>query len=80
MDEICRAFATTPEIVRGRRRDAVSCMDRCAVIRALYTTHPDYSSTKIGMLVNRHHTTVLFHLGKLRKKDGTPRRCGCLEG
>ena len=60
-----RIYLVDAEDIRGPKRDARTCEARFAVIAAL--SDMGWSSTRIGSLLNRHHTAVLYALGRLAK-------------
>ena len=61
LHHVCDRTGLTFEALRGRQRRHAPHRRRAA--RLLHRL--GYSSTDIGYALNRHHTTVLHHLGRL---------------
>jgi chromosomal replication initiation ATPase DnaA len=67
-DYIARAseiWDIAPAVLTGPRRDRVTAEARMAVYWAAWKTG-QYSSGQIGRALNRHHTSVLHGIRKMR--------------
>ncbi len=70
LKDVAREFNVTVEALRGPRRDRPYPQIRAEFIyRARQMQR--YSTTQIGMAINRDHTTVLYWLGQ---RDRLPHR------
>lgn len=65
--EVARNFGLTPAEITAPGRATRPYLARQAVIARLHAR--GLSSVQIGRAVNRHHTTVLFALGRIKKPE-----------
>lgn len=66
MKRICEKHGVSINVVLGKSRDALAVDARreiCTLLREM-----GFSSTKIGLIVNRDHTSVLALTGSLKRK------------
>jgi chromosomal replication initiation ATPase DnaA len=64
--DVAEKHNVTAEEIVGRRRTAEIVRARRCVITKLCAITPCPSFTDIGRWLNRCHTSVLYHLGRLR--------------
>ena len=67
MARVCRAYQTTPEMLRSYRRSNKLNAARREFIRL--ADAQNWSTTVIGRLLNRDHSTVCYHLERLRREE-----------
>ena len=66
VDEIAEEFGTTPELILGKCRAHLLMQARVEVAKRLDAR--GWSSKQIGRVLNRDHTTIIFYLGRGKKK------------
>lgn len=65
----CWLAGYTPEIIRSPSRSRPVVTARKAIIRSLAQRFPTMSSPKIGEIINREYTTVLYAMGQIRRSE-----------
>lgn len=69
--EVASAFGVHPCDIIGTGKTQRVYLARCAVIDRLHRR--GWSSVKIGKALHRHHTSILYALGKLKPRPPTNR-------
>lgn len=64
----CLAYGITFEAFQSRSRNRVLAHKRRDIIIETHQAFPHLSSTQLGQLANKDHTTVLHMLGRVKKK------------
>lgn len=63
----CFLAGYDPDLIRSRRDHKKLADVRLAIIRSIAVRYPKMSSPKIGKVVNRDHTTVLYCMGQTQR-------------
>lgn len=63
----CFLAGYDPELIRSRQDHKKLADVRLAIIRSIAVRYPKMSSPKIGKVVNRDHTTVLYCMGQTQR-------------
>lgn len=70
---VAAAFGFTCADIVGDRRTHDVVRARFAAIAAVREAHPDWSTTKLGQVFNRDHTSILHAIRKM-ERTGIPQR------
>lgn len=63
----CGAFGVNREALLSSSRTRELCRARVKIAKDLVARYPGTSTTKLGKLLNRDHTSVLYFLGKTKR-------------
>jgi hypothetical protein len=63
----CRIEGIDHALLLSPKRTRVLCRARTALAQALVSRYPRLSTTKIGQLLNREHTSVLYFMGRTKR-------------
>lgn len=66
--ECAFAWQVPVETLRGRKRTRHVCAARRELITRLSKEVPSLSSVDIGKMLGRHHSTILWNLGRLANR------------
>ena len=69
MPQICKKFGITPEQLRGYSREKKFVEARKRFIWLAYKR--GWSSTQTGRVLNRDHSSILYHIKKLKQKTAS---------
>ena len=69
--QVCREFGITPEQLRGYSREKKFVKARKRFIWLAYKR--GWSSTQTGRVLNRDHSSILYHINKLKQKTDSSR-------
>jgi Bacterial dnaA protein helix-turn-helix len=71
MCDVSTRYNLTPDLIAGRCRAYRLVLARAEVAKLL--RERDYTTSQIGRVLNRDHTTIVFYLGTGRKQVSQPR-------